>query len=136
TLARSEVPVGIGLRLFPPEDWCAGAGRRAAVGVPEAVAYRPKWKVALDELDRVPASGARSGHVPADAEDGRAAEFRAGPAERGLADAVGIPPAQQVYPADVTPAFPEREATGRPRRHPVPSAPSVAAGDLVEARPE
>jgi SRSO17 transposase len=136
TLARAEVPVGVGLRLFLPEDRCADAGRRTAAGVPEAVAYRPKWRIALDEIDRVLASGARFGHVLADAEYGRAAEFRAGLAERGLAYAVGVPPAQQVYPADVTLAHPEREATGRPRKHPVPSAPSVAAAELIEGRPE
>jgi SRSO17 transposase len=61
TLARGEVPVCVGLRLFLPEDWCADAARRAAAGVPEAVAYRPKWKIALDEIDRVLASGARLG---------------------------------------------------------------------------
>src|SRR6476619_5472848 len=61
TLARAEVPVGVGLRLFLPEDWCADAARRAAAGVPEAVGYRPKWKIALDEIDRVLASGARGG---------------------------------------------------------------------------
>ena len=38
TLARSEVPVGVGLRLFLPEDWAADAGRRAAAGVPETPA--------------------------------------------------------------------------------------------------
>jgi SRSO17 transposase len=136
TLARAEVPVGVGLRLFLPEDWCADAARRAAAGVPEAVGYRPKWKIALDEIDRVLASGARFGAVLADAEYGRAAEFRAGLAERHRTYAVGIMPVQQVYPADVTLAFPEREATGRPRKHPVPSAPSVAAAELIEARPE
>jgi SRSO17 transposase len=109
---------------------------RAAAGVPETVAYRPKWKIALDEIDRVLASGARFGAVLADAEYGRAAEFRAGLAERHRTYAVGIMPVQQVYPADVTLAFPEREATGRPRKHPVPSAPSVAAAELIEARPE
>ena len=57
TLARAEVPVGVGLRLFLPEDWCADAARRAAAGVPEAVGYRPKWKIALDEIDRVLAVG-------------------------------------------------------------------------------
>jgi SRSO17 transposase len=135
TLARSEVPVGVGLRLFLPEDWCADAGRRAVAGVPEGVAYRPKWRIALDEIDRVLATGARFGHVLADAEYGRAAEFRAGLDGRQLLYAVGIPPVQQVYPADVTLAFPERKATGRPRKHPVPSAASVAAAELIEARP-
>jgi SRSO17 transposase len=60
TLARTEVPVGVGLRLFLPEDWCGDPGRRAAVGVPEAVGYRPKWQIALDEVDRVLASGPAS----------------------------------------------------------------------------
>jgi SRSO17 transposase len=135
TLARAEVPVGVGLRLFLPEDWGADAERRAAAGVPEAVAYRPKWRIALDEIDRVLASGARFGCVLADAEYGRTAEFRAGLTERRLPYAVGIMPAQQVYPADVTLAFPDRKATGRPRKHPVPSVPSVGAAELLEARP-
>lgn len=136
TLARAEVPVGVGLRLFLPEDWCADPVRRTAAGVPETVAHRPKWRVALDEIDRVLASGARFGCVLADAEYGKAAEFRAGLAERRLAYAVGVPPTQKVYPADVTLAYPERKPTGRPRKHPVPSAPSLAAAELLEARPE
>jgi SRSO17 transposase len=136
TLARAEVPVGVGLRLFLPEDWCAEAGRRAAVGVPEAVTYRPKWKIALDEIDRVLVSGARFGCVLADAEYGKAAEFRHGLSERQLAFALGILPTQKVYPADVTLSHPERKATGRPRKHPVLSAVSVSAAEMIEARPE
>jgi SRSO17 transposase len=135
TLARAEVPVGVGLRLFLPEDWGADAARRAAAGVPEAVAYRPKWKIALDEIDRVLASGARFGAVLADAEYGKAAEFRAGLDERRLAYAAGILPTQKLYPADVTLSLPERKPTGRPRKHPVPSAASVGAAELVESRP-
>src|SRR5439155_13469102 len=86
--------------------------------------------------DRVLAAGARFGAVLADAEYGKAGEFRAGLGERRLAYAVGILPTQKVYPADVTLAFPERKGTGRPRKHPVPSAASVAAAELVESRPE
>jgi len=136
TLAHGEVPVGVGLRLFLPEDWCADAGRCAAAGVPETVAYRPKWKIALDEIDRVLAAGARFGCVLADAEYGKAAEFRHGLAERQLGFAVGILPTQKVYPPDVTLARPARKPTGRPRKHPVPSTASVPAAELLEARPE
>ena len=103
--------------------------------MPETVAYRPKWKIALDEIDRVLASGARFGAVLADAEYGKAAEFRHGLAERRLAYAVGILPAQKVYPVDVTLAFPARKPAGRPRKHPVPSAASAGAAELLEARP-
>src|ERR671938_1712284 len=80
TLARTEARVGVGLRLFLPEDWGGDATRRAAAGVPDTVAYRPKWRIASDEVDRVLASGAGFGWVLADAEHGRAAEVRHGPA--------------------------------------------------------
>ncbi len=103
--------------------------------MPEAIGYRPKWQIALDEIDRVLASGARFGCVRADAEYGKAAEFRHGLAERSLPWAVGILPTQKVYPADVTLAHPECKPTGRPRKHPVPSAVSVAAAELIEAQP-
>ncbi|HEX6011178.1 MAG TPA: IS701 family transposase [Geminicoccaceae bacterium] len=134
TLARAEVPVGVGLRLFLPERWAGDAARLARAGVPEAVAYRPKWAVALGEIDRVLASGARFGCVLADAEYGKAAAFRAGLAERRLAYAVGVLPAQKVYPADVTLSYPARKPTGRPRKHPVPSAASVTVAELLGAR--
>jgi SRSO17 transposase len=136
TLARAELPICVGLRLFLPEDWCGDAGRRATTGVPEAVAYRPKWKIALDEIDRVLVAGARFGCVLADAEYGKAALFRAGLTERRLSFAVGILPTQKVYPADVMLSHPERKPTGRPRKHPVPSAASVGAAELIEAGPE
>jgi SRSO17 transposase len=136
TLARAELPICVGLRLFLPEDWCGDAGRRAVAGVPEAVAYRPKWKMALDEVDRVLVAGARFGCVLADAEYGKAAEFRAGLNERRLSFAVGILPTQKVYPADVTLTFPARKTAGRPRKNPVPSAASVGAAELIEAGPE
>src|SRR5215213_5970804 len=136
TLARAEVPVGVGLRLFLPEDWSGDAARRAAAGVPGTVAYRPKWAIALDGIDRVLVSGARFRCVLADAEYGKAAEFRAGLTERRLSFAVGILPTQKVYPADVMLSHPERKPTGRPRKHPVPSAASVGAAELIEAGPE
>jgi SRSO17 transposase len=136
TLASGEVPVPVGLRLFLPERWAGDAERLARVGVPEGIGYRPKWAIALDEIDRVLASGTRFGCVLADAEYGKAAEFRHGLAARRLAFAVGVLPTQKVYPADVTLAHPARKGTGRPRKHPVPSAASVAAADLFAGPPE
>ena len=135
TLARAEVPVGVGLRLFLPEAWAGDAARRTKAGVPEAIAGRPKWRLALDELDRVRAAGATFGCALADAEYGKAAEFRAGLSERGLRWAVGILPTQKVYPADVTVAPAPLKATGRPAKHPVPSAKSEGAKELFAALP-
>jgi SRSO17 transposase len=135
TLARAEVPVGVGLRLFLPEAWAGDAARRAKAGVPESIPGRPKWRIALDELDRVRAAGATFGGVVADAEYGKAAAFRHGLSERGLLWAVGILPTQKVYPADVTVAPPPVRATGRPAKHPVPSATSEGAKGLFAALP-
>jgi hypothetical protein len=64
TLARGEVPVCIGLRLFLPELWASEPERRRRAGVPDAVAGRPKWRIALDEIDRVLATGARFDSIP------------------------------------------------------------------------
>ena len=136
TLARQEVPVGVGLRLFLPEAWAEDAARRAKAGVPEAIPGRPKWQIALDELDRVRAAGATFGGVLADTEYGKAAAFRHGLSERGLLWAVGILPTQKVYPADVTVAPAPPGATGRPTKHPRPSAASASAGGRVAALPE
>jgi SRSO17 transposase len=136
TLARAEVPVGVGLRLFLPEGWAADRERRTKAGVPAEVTGAPKWRIALDELDRVRTAGARFGGVVADAEYGKAAGFRAGLSERGLLWAVGILPTQRVYPAEVTVAPAVPRPTGRPPKHPLPSAGSRSVVDAIEALPE
>src|ERR671912_900688 len=89
TLARGEVPVGVALRLYLPQAWAEDPVRRARAGVPEAIPGRPKWQIALEELDRIRSAGARFGAVLADADYGRIAEFRQGLSEQGLAWAVG-----------------------------------------------
>jgi SRSO17 transposase len=92
TLARDGVPVPVGLRLFLPEEWTSKPERCARAGVPEAeVAARSKGEIALAELDRLRAAGARFGIVLADAGYGAGAEFRRGLDERGQRWAVGIP---------------------------------------------
>lgn len=84
TLAQREVPVPVALRLFLPAAWTADPPRLHAAGVPDGVTYQPKWQLALDELDRVRAAGARFGSVVADAGYGMVAAFRHGRSQRGL----------------------------------------------------
>src|SRR5688500_10629803 len=87
TLARHEVPVGVGLRLDLPQAWAEDGARRARAGGPEAIPGRPKWQIALEELDRVRAAGARVGAGLADADYGRVAEVRQGLSDQDLAGA-------------------------------------------------
>ena len=114
TLARREVPILVGLRLFLPAVWTDDAARMERAGVPEAArAPRTKPEIALDEVDRVRAAGTRFGLVLADAGYGCSATFRAGLSARGLAWAVGVPSNLKVYPADVK-LLPAEPKPGRP----------------------
>ena len=139
TLARGEVPVRVGLRLACscPRTGAVtrSVGPRRACPRRSSVARSGGGSRSTGSTARWLASGARIGCVLADAECGEAAAFRHGLSERGLPWAAGILPTRKVHPADVTLAFPERKPTGRPRKHPVPSAASVAAAELIEARP-
>jgi SRSO17 transposase len=84
TLARAEVPLPVGLRLFLPDTWVADPARCARAGVPEehrrALA---KTDLALAEIDRVLATGACFGRVVADAGYGISAAFRQSLSARG-----------------------------------------------------
>src|SRR5450631_4397793 len=92
TLARGEVPVMVGLRLFLPEIWTGDEARLARAGVPAVYRLaRTKSEIALAELDRLIAAGVRFGAVLADAGYGMGAEFRQALSARRLAWAVGIP---------------------------------------------
>jgi len=133
TLARGEVPVPLALRLYLPEAWASDPERRARAKVPATVTFRTKGEIALAELDRVMAAGVRFGVVLADAGHGTAAEFRAGLTARGLRWAVGVLGVQKVYPAGVVLTPPTQGRTGRPQKHPVPSAVSVPAEAVIAA---
>ena len=67
TLASREVPVMVGLRLFLPESWTGDPERMARARIPEN--WRTaltKPEIAIEEIDRVIASGVRFGCVLAD----------------------------------------------------------------------
>ena len=84
TLAQSEVPVMVGLRLFLPESWTSEVERMIKARVPdEHQSYKTKPEIALEEIDRARAAGVRFGCVLADAGYGLSAPFRQGLKERG-----------------------------------------------------
>jgi len=137
TLARSEVPIPGALRLFLPESWAGDVGRRERAGVPSEINFRPKWQVALDEISRLRGIGVRFGCVLGDAEYGKVAAFRHALDAQGVVWALGIPPNQKVFAPGVTTAMPPLgKRGGRPRRHPLPSAPSCPASALFADPPD
>ena len=104
TLARGKVPVTIALRLYLPKVWAEDQARCQECGVPEAVGYQPKWRIALEEIDRVLAQGAVFGLVQADAAYGMVADFRLGLSTRQLPYTVGVLKTQKVFSLAVAPA--------------------------------
>ena len=116
TLASREVPVMVGLRLFLPESWTGDPERMTRARVPEDRHLAlTKPEIAIEEIDRVIASGARFGCVLADSGYGSSGAFRRALSERGLRWAVGLSRRQHVYPADVALIFPVAK-TGRRRK--------------------
>ena len=89
-----------------------------------------KPEIAIGEVDRVIASGARFGCVPADAGYGSSGPFRQALCERGLLWAVGLSRRQNVYPADVALIFPVAP-TGKRREYHIPDRPPVSAEAML-----
>jgi SRSO17 transposase len=134
TLARGEVPLPVGLRLFLPTTWTDDPERCEAAGVPQAVRMaQSKPEIALAEIDRVRAAGVRFSCVLADAGFGSSPVFRDGLDERELAWAAGIACTQLVYPSTVK-LRPARTPSGRPAKHPRPNRPPRSAAEMLETQ--
>src|SRR5688572_28371910 len=72
--ARASVPVAY--RLYLPEAWAQDRRRRRAAGVPDAVAFRPKWQIALEQITQLTDEGVPAAPVVADAGYGVVTAFR------------------------------------------------------------
>ncbi len=127
TLASREVPVMVGLRLFLPETWTNDPERMARAHVPkDRQIALTKPEIAIEEIDRIIASGVRFGCVLADSGYGSSGPFRQALSERGLLWAVGLSRRQNVYPAEVALVFPVAKA-GKRRKYHIPDRPPLSA---------
>src|SRR2546430_6568884 len=70
--------------LYLPESWTADRERRRKAGVPDAVAFRTKWRIALDLIDRTRRDGVPLRWITADEGYGEVPDFLRGVTERGL----------------------------------------------------
>jgi SRSO17 transposase len=76
--------------LYLPKVWTADPSRRAAVGIPETLRFREKWRIALAHVRTVLKAGFDLTGVVVDADYGSNAAFRAGLERLGLRYAVAI----------------------------------------------
>lgn len=131
TLARDDVPIPLALRLYLPESWARDRERRAKVGVPDEVSFRPKWRIALDELQRLVDAGVRFGTVVADAGYGVCTEFRQTLTQMSVTWAVGINSAQKFYAVNAGTRMPRTGPMGRPRKRPLPTHVRRSAKEVI-----
>lgn len=62
--------------LYLPHDWIEDAPRRQRAGIPDAIGFRTKPQIAIDQLRRARDTGVEFGFVTADEGYGNSAEFR------------------------------------------------------------
>jgi len=126
--------------LFLPEDWSDDRARCRAAGIPEDVAYRPKWKIALELFDRARAGGVTLDWLTFDEGYGGKPEF--------LRELTGR---QQVFVGEVPTTFtgwiheprvtkrPFRRRRGRGRKTPrllSGSRPAISVENMLKYSPE
>jgi len=115
SLAHPVLSVPAAYRLYLPEAWAQDRRRRAAAGIPAAVAFAPKWQLALAALDDLLADEVPRAPVLADAGYGDTTQFREGVTRRKLSYVVGVKAGTTVWPPGLTPLPPAAwSGRGRP----------------------
>jgi SRSO17 transposase len=104
-------------RLYLPEGWAGDEARREKCHVPPEVAFREKWRIALELLDRS-LPGLAHGWIAGDDEFGRASEFRAALRLRGERYVLDVPCDTTVR--DLERRRPPRKRAGVGRKREVP----------------
>lgn len=108
----------LAMDLYLPKEWIEDKNRRMKAGIPDDVEFREKWRIAVDQVDIVRASGFVIECVAADAGYGVCAEYRAGLASRGLNYIVGVTGSTTVYETDPRLVSQSKSGRGRPRKRP------------------
>ena len=119
SLANRTTSVPAAWRLYLPEKWAEDWERREKAGVPEDVVFREKWRIALEEVDRLLAEDLPPAPVVADAAYGDNAGFRDALTARGFSYALGIKGQTKVWTSGTEPLPPKPYAgRGRPATRP------------------
>src|SRR5207244_4820295 len=133
--ANGIVPVHLGVcrgryktlldgELFLSEEWAADTDRRAEAGIPKEMVHRPKWQIALEEIDRAVANGVQLDWLTFDEEYGKAPEFVCGLDQRQLPFVGEVPKTLSCLAASGSPSRPAAAVKGRPAEEVVRQSPA------------
>ena len=115
SVSTATFSVPLAYRLYLPESWVGDTARRKKTGVPAAIQFQTKPRIALDRIRQAVEQDVPRGVVLADAAYGMDRQFRAGLQALQLEYAVGVQSSVSVWEAgkQPLPAKP-RKQKGRP----------------------
>ena len=114
SVANEQASLPIAYRLYLPEAWADDPERRRKAGVPEAIVFRTKPQIALEQIRTALEQGVSPGVVLADAGYGGDMDFQEDLLALGLLYVVGIQPNTSVWLGGAGP-LPAKPWSGRGR---------------------
>jgi SRSO17 transposase len=114
SVAHERASLPVAYHLYLSEAWAQDRRRRRTAGVPDTVAFRTKWQIALEQIAQLTAEGVRAAPVIADAGYGVVTAFREALTAQGRPYVVGISAETTVWPPGRAP-LPPRTYGGRGR---------------------
>jgi SRSO17 transposase len=99
--------------LFLPKCWSDDRTRCRAAGIPDAVVHRPKWRIALTQLDRARADGVKLDWLTFDSEYGRGPDFLRELDDRSQLFVGDVPRNFRCLAVSTSAARPEAKVKGR-----------------------
>ena len=118
SIANHHASLPIAYRLYLPQVWAEDAARRKKAHVPEAIAFKTKPQIALDQIRAALAAGVAHGVLLMDASYGSNLALRTEVSALGLS-----------YVAAIVPTVKVREASGR-------DAPRISVKELALKLPK
>jgi SRSO17 transposase len=115
SVANRSASLPVAYRLYLPQAWAQDRGRRRKAGVPEAVRFRTKPQIALEQIRDACAAGVPRGVVLMDAGYGSDTRLRTEMGLLGLTYVAGIQPNTSVW-AEGSAPLPPKRWSGRGRR--------------------
>jgi len=100
--------------LYLPTEWDQDRPRCRQAGIPDEVVYRPKWQIALEQLDRAKEHGIKLDWLTFDEEYGKRPGFVAGLDERQLRFVGEVPRNFSCLAANRSGRRPDEHVKGQP----------------------
>jgi SRSO17 transposase len=115
SIANRHASLPVAYRLYLPQEWAQDRNRRRKAGVPEAVGFKTKPQIALDQIREACEAGLPRGVVLMDAGYGANTDLRTDIATLGLTYVAGVLPNTSVWASNAAPLRPKRgSGRGRP----------------------